>query len=365
MTHYEVLQVMPTASQEVIKAAYKALAIQYHPDTYESCPKYIKEYAEEFANQKMKEINEAYRVLSSPTLRQEYDRLLQYSHATQTNYQAKQAPPTPSSQPTKNETHKRKGQSKWLRWIIIILIIIAGATLVIHNYIEISLIEYVGVNIPVGNKYEITYRANPEWVSDIITWESSYERVASVSDKGVISAKNVGTTTITASIFGIKKDECKVTVYRNNDALSSTSWKSEQSSSFEYKPVETKPIAVAEPQSGTILSGAEDFYGSEITIKASSVNSCVVKLKTRYGVERLSFYVRAGDTVTVGVPDEHLYVYFASGDTWYGKSLLFGNETYYSMDDEIQDFTQYTWEYTLTPVTNGNFSETPIDASEF
>ena len=119
------------------------------------------------------------------------------------------------------------------------------------------------------------------------------------------------------------------------------------------------------PRSGEILSGSECFDGSELTITADSGSSYVVKLKTASGVERLSFYVRAGETVTVGVPAEHLYVYFASGDTWYGRVLLFGDDTYYSMDDDILDFSQYTWEYTLYPVTSGNFSETPIDPDDF
>jgi hypothetical protein len=122
---------------------------------------------------------------------------------------------------------------------------------------------------------------------------------------------------------------------------------------------------VSEPRSGAVLSGREVYDGSELTITASGGESCVVKLKTASGVERMSFYVRAGDTVTVGVPAEYLYVYFASGDTWYGMTHLFGERTGYSMDDELCDFTEYTWEYTLYPVTNGNFSQTPIDASEF
>lgn len=120
-----------------------------------------------------------------------------------------------------------------------------------------------------------------------------------------------------------------------------------------------------EPRSGAILSGSEVYDGSEITVTASGGESCVVKLKNRYGIERMSFYVRAGDTVTVGVPSEYLYVYFASGDTWYGMEHLFGKKTSYSMDDEICDFTEYTWTYTLYPVSNGNFSETPIDAEDF
>jgi len=122
---------------------------------------------------------------------------------------------------------------------------------------------------------------------------------------------------------------------------------------------------VLEPQSGAILTGIEVYDGSEITVAASSGESCVVKLKTSSGIERISFYVRAGDTVTIGVPAEYLYVYFASGNTWYGTAHLFGEKTSYSMDDEICDFTESTWKYTLYPVSNGNFSQTPIDEDDF
>ena len=138
--------------------------------------------------------------------------------------------------------------------------------------------------------------------------------------------------------------------------------------SSESKPIsESKPELTpkSEPVSGAILYGNECYDGSEITVTASSGESYLVKLKTPSGITRLGFYVRAGETVTVGVPAENMYVYFASGDAWYGISDLFGENTSYSMDDEALDFTEYTWEYTLYPVSNGNFSETPIDASEF
>lgn len=123
--------------------------------------------------------------------------------------------------------------------------------------------------------------------------------------------------------------------------------------------------SVSEPISGEVLVGAEDENGSELTISAADSESCVVKLKSEEGYTKFSFYVRAGDTVTMNVPARLFYVYFASGDTWYGEKELFGESTSYSMDDEIKDFETYTYKYTLYPVTNGNFSETPIDASEF
>lgn len=64
--YYEILEVHPKASQEIIKKAYLTLAKKYHPDT----TTFDKAYSE----QKIKQINEAYRVLSNEQLRSEYDR---------------------------------------------------------------------------------------------------------------------------------------------------------------------------------------------------------------------------------------------------------------------------------------------------
>lgn len=129
---------------------------------------------------------------------------------------------------------------------------------------------------------------------------------------------------------------------------------------------ESTPIVQPEPDSGTILSGSE-YNGSEITVTAASDSSYVVLVKDSKGEEQLSFFVRAGDTVTIGVPSKYLYVYFASGSSWYGfgQGLMFGDDTIYTKDDELLDFTKYSWEYTLYPVYDGNFSETPSNEVDF
>lgn len=66
--YYEVLGVSKTATDEEIKRAFRKLAKQYHPDVNK----------EPGAEEKFKEIGEAYSVLSDPSKRKQYD---QFGHA--------------------------------------------------------------------------------------------------------------------------------------------------------------------------------------------------------------------------------------------------------------------------------------------
>lgn len=66
--YYEVLGVSKTAPESEIKAAYRKKALEWHPDRNKS-PN---------ANERFKEINEAFEALSDPKKRQIYD---QYGHA--------------------------------------------------------------------------------------------------------------------------------------------------------------------------------------------------------------------------------------------------------------------------------------------
>lgn len=64
--YYEILEVNEHASQEIIEKAYKILVKKYHPDLYTG---------EEsiYAEQKVRELNEAYQVLSDDFLKSQYD----------------------------------------------------------------------------------------------------------------------------------------------------------------------------------------------------------------------------------------------------------------------------------------------------
>ena len=66
--YYEVLGISKGASEDEIKKAYRKLAKQYHPDVNKAPD----------AEEKFKEINEAYSVLSDSQKRSNYD---QFGHA--------------------------------------------------------------------------------------------------------------------------------------------------------------------------------------------------------------------------------------------------------------------------------------------
>src|ERR1700677_3172877 len=66
---YEVLEVSRDASDQELKASYRKLAMQYHPDRNPNNPE---------AEEQFKACSEAYQVLSDPEKRAAYDR---FGHA--------------------------------------------------------------------------------------------------------------------------------------------------------------------------------------------------------------------------------------------------------------------------------------------
>jgi len=72
--YYEILGVDRNASEEEIKRAFRRLAFQYHPDRNKNSD----------AEERFKEINEAYQVLSDPERRAAYDR---FGHAGTAGWQ--------------------------------------------------------------------------------------------------------------------------------------------------------------------------------------------------------------------------------------------------------------------------------------
>ena len=133
--YYDILQVSPNAEQEVIEVAYRRLARKYHPDVY-SGPD---------AADRMRELNEAYEVLSGPRRRAEYDAALgrAQARAGARRPQEERAPPPPppppteqpkgpeSSTPEGSSPRRRRLQPVWLglaAGVVLTLLVAAGST---------------------------------------------------------------------------------------------------------------------------------------------------------------------------------------------------------------------------------------------
>lgn len=78
--YYDILQVNQNASPEIIEKAYKTLAKKYHPDLQ---PEENKKQAEEI----LKDINEAYKILSNPISKANYDNSLKENYISEEDYE--------------------------------------------------------------------------------------------------------------------------------------------------------------------------------------------------------------------------------------------------------------------------------------
>lgn len=67
LDYYRILEVHPEASPEVIQRAYRTLSKKYHPDQFHTSRRHLME-------EQMKQLNEAYRILSNPVERSRYQR---------------------------------------------------------------------------------------------------------------------------------------------------------------------------------------------------------------------------------------------------------------------------------------------------
>lgn len=88
VNYYHILGLSQTATQAEIKAAYRKLALRYHPD---------KNDGNSYAEERFKQINEAYQTLSNPRKKSRHDWSLEYEQHQQV-FQAPQAQPAQARQ---------------------------------------------------------------------------------------------------------------------------------------------------------------------------------------------------------------------------------------------------------------------------
>lgn len=95
---YEILQVHPSAEQEVIDVAFRRLARMYHPDVNNSPD----------ANERMKALNLAYEILGDPANRADYDR----QHGNSAGYSRQRASREQSEWQARGEYAERERQAR-------------------------------------------------------------------------------------------------------------------------------------------------------------------------------------------------------------------------------------------------------------
>lgn len=136
-TFYDNLGILPKASEQEIKTAYRTLAKQYHPDLNPSPG----------AEVEFKKINRAYDVLSDPLKRADYDRSLQeesYLKKTQTKAAQTQAEPTKTAQ---TATGAKPTQAQYIAALFrVLLIAFTGAII----GAIISSVHYAGIDSQPG-----------------------------------------------------------------------------------------------------------------------------------------------------------------------------------------------------------------------
>lgn len=105
--YYKILEVKTTANSNEIKVAYRKLAKEFHPDLHANNP------LAKLANEKFKEINEAYEVLSDEDKRKQYDSMTTGLHFEEMNVsKPKTRQETPPNREEKKEQRKEKGQKE-------------------------------------------------------------------------------------------------------------------------------------------------------------------------------------------------------------------------------------------------------------
>lgn len=180
--YYKILQVHTLAEPEVVKAAYDRLARKYHPDINKNPTD----------SDRMKDINEAYEVLSNPEKKNQYH----------TTWLQKTATVNVSQQPAIHhpQTIKRRHIHLSFWWLLVFILVITGAILILMNYtpktetsslpdvkIQSVLLESVDNTNPEASIYKYVFRViNNESYVVRLYWEME-SSITGKSDSGYVT----------------------------------------------------------------------------------------------------------------------------------------------------------------------------------
>lgn len=137
---YDILGVSTEATEKEIKAAYKKLALLYHPD---------RNPHDKEAEEKFKAINNAYQILSDPLKKQQYDLLRKhpyfyqshsYSHTYQTTYQQSYRQAEESLRRRTSWTYtaedRRKDEELARKWMLGFFLVVTLITIAVYGFLD-------------------------------------------------------------------------------------------------------------------------------------------------------------------------------------------------------------------------------------
>ena len=345
-TYYTVLGVSENAGQAEIKRAWQELLKQVHPDKLGSAPDYWRKVAED----KTKEVNEAFQVLSNTAKRQQYDQLLEALREAQAppQYQAPppqrehQAPPhtyNPSPQPpgtpaSSQTTPTRFGTGRY-DWAAIItvpqvLIVVAAA----NETPRPNTTAIVGALFLQALGFLLVYKKH-RWLSilpflvafDIVFLDVDTRKPTPAATFSVVTPKSERNKPFSNTVSTLKTGT-NVTVYNDDGTESDKPWEIDWST---YSAI---------PDGTTLMCPGEDFARNEL-VKHDNCRPIPAGVTGRAkNINGVWFDVKMIPPASnpEGLPSEEnakaQYVlgskYFNSGDyiqaaLWYQKAAELGN----------------------------------------
>lgn len=143
-----------------------------------------------------------------------------------------------------------------------------------------------------------------------------------------------------------------------------------------YNATPVSPLPVFDAIPVPITTGEIRFAGTSTRLAPLQIvtqvgtNYFVKLINVSTGQSELFAFIKGGEVFEAQMPLGTYEMRYASGDIWYGESILFGPNTRYTRADEQFHFTEdyqgysgYTVELIMR--TNGNLDVDPISASQF
>jgi curved DNA-binding protein CbpA len=418
-THYENLKVARDAPTSVIKAAYKALCQNYHPDKFQG--------GKEEAERIMKIVRASYEVLIDPLKRTAHDRWIEEQEAK--TKQQNEKPQFDEASDAINEYQQKEGkndkpeseksfslensnESRGNFWFFVLL----GIPIVMviwgrwYYHSEHNLYES-----PILNEQQEVISETNELYHPLITHQSNLTRKseANNADYGKGVAPHTDKSKHQRATHGAHKrptladlrkelpqfdgtsdeytfnriheiyfpdmDKYELAKRLNYDLPLQTDKESDMLKNIEDSTSNIKQPTKENnhkeqplPQTGDNNANFSDGV-APLKIKTSSAGGYhyLVKIVNLLNNQPIgSYFIRSGESIDIKIPLGTYEIRYASGTKWQGSDYLFGSETTYSKADSTFNFSfdgnKYSG-YTIELIIqqNGNLRTSEIQPSQF